>query len=62
MLNNFLRKVHIKLWPIEMTRRLLFNIKNYADRLLFKPGEVVVRHEKLTVVGQKPHTENKGSE
>jgi len=56
MLNNFRRQVYIKLRPIEVPRRMLLNIHDCTDSLLLEPRKIIVRHEKLTVVREKPHT------
>ncbi len=45
MFNDFLCQIYVYIRPIEVTRRLFFNIKNRFYWLIFKPGKIIVRHE-----------------
>jgi len=54
MLDDFLREIHVDIWPIEVPRRRFLNIQNYFYRLILEPRKFVVWHKELVVVRQQP--------
>lgn len=52
MLNGVDPKIYIKIWPIEMTRRRLFNIKYLPNRNVLEPGKIIIGEKVLMVFGK----------
>jgi len=54
MSDNFFCEVNVDFRPIKMTRGLFLNIQDIFERLVFKPGEFIIRHEKFIIMSQDP--------
>jgi hypothetical protein len=42
VLDRFYAKIDIEIGPIEMSRALLFNIKNFSNRGILEPGKIFI--------------------
>jgi len=54
MLDDIHREIYVQIRPVKMTGRWFFHVENLAHGNVLEPGEVLVRHEQLTIAGKEP--------
>ncbi len=56
MLYRFHGEVHIKVWPVQMTRMREFHVQQLSDGNIQEPGKLLKRQEKFPPAEEQPES------
>jgi len=56
MLYRFHGEVHIKVGPVQMTRRRELHVQQFSDRIIPEPWKLLKRQEKFPPANEQPES------